>query len=196
MTDRRARTRSALGEAALDLAASFPLDDITVTALAQRAGVTRETFYQYSASVVDVLADALATELAVITDANSTLPATLPSGDSVFRAPTEQLVDHLVARYAVYRHAMAPHLHGTLRVLLTRYVLTGLLAHLDAHPTIAPAIDGRRPDAFGRVALATYAAAGTVSVLEEWLASPEPVERRILVDAILSAAPEWWQGRA
>ena len=195
MAERQTKTRSALAEAVLELAAGTPIDDITVTALAQRAGITRETFYKHTPGIVDLLADSLAGELADIAEANNALPATLPTGDSVFRRPTEQLVGHLVARAQVYRNAMNPRLHARIRELLTGYISLGLLTHLDAHPEIAPSIDGARPDAFGRVALAAYAAAGTVGVLEEWLARTDTVEPAELTEVILAAAPEWWQGR-
>ena len=195
MAERQTRTRSALAEAVLELAAETPIDDITVTALAQRAGITRETFYKHTPGIVDLLSDSLAGELADIAEANNALPATLPTGDSVFRRPTEQLVGHLVHRARVYRSAMNPRLHARIRELLTEYISLGLLTHLDAHPEIAPSIGGARPDAFGRVALAAYAAAGTVGVLEEWLARTDTVEPAQLTEVILAAAPEWWQGR-
>ena len=198
VAERQTRTKSALALAVLELAAETPIADITVTALAQRAGITRETFYKHSSGIVDVLADSLASELAIIGEANNALPATLPTGDSVFRRPTEQLVEHLVARANVYRNAMNPRLDARIRELLTEYISLGLLTHLDAHPEIAPSINGRAPDAFGRVALAAYAAAGTVGVLEEWLArvgGSEAVDHDELTEVILAAAPEWWQGK-
>lgn len=198
VAERQTKTRSALAQAVLELASETSLSDITVTALAQRAGITRETFYKHTSGIVELLADSLATELAIIGEANSALPASLPTGDSVFRRPTEQLVEHLVARSEVYRNAMNPRLDARIRELLTEYISIGLLTHLDAHPEIAPALAGQRPDAFGRVALAAYAAAGTVGVLEEWLArvgSTDAVDRDELTEVILAAAPEWWQGR-
>ncbi len=43
--------------------------------------------------------------------------------------------------------------------------------------------------------MVAYAAAGTIGVLEEWLSTDEPVAPDRLVEVILAAAPEWWQGR-
>jgi AcrR family transcriptional regulator len=188
---RRTRTRGSLAQAALELAAVTPLDDITVTALAQRAGITRETFYRHATSVADATAAALGEELRVIQQENSALPAVSPTGDSVFRKPTRQLVDHVTDRAEVYRHAMRPRLHPRLREVLTAHIGAGLLIHLDAHPEIAP-----RAGAFARLGLVAYAAAGTVGVLEEWLAADDPVDRQTLTDVILAAAPEWWQGQS
>lgn len=195
MAERQTKTRSALAQAVLELAADTPIEEITVTALAQRAGITRETFYKHTPGIVDLLADSLAVELAEIGEANNALPAISPTGDSVFRRPTEQLVGHLVERAPVYRNAMNPRLHARIRELLTEYISLGLLVHLDAHPEIAPTIEGARPDEFGRIALAAYAAAGTVGVLEEWLVRTETVDPAELTEVILAAAPEWWQGR-
>jgi len=193
--ERRTRTRGSLAGAVLELAAAVPLAELTVTAVAKRAGITRETFYRHATGVADALARALGEELGASRDANSALPARSPTGDSVFRTPTEQLVDHLFEREAVYRGAMSPRLHPRLREVLTEYIGHGLALHLDAHPEIAPPIATARPDAFGRAALVAYAAAGTVGVLEEWLSADVPVGRETLTGAILAAAPEWWQGR-
>jgi AcrR family transcriptional regulator len=193
---RRTRTRGSLAQAALELAASGPLADITVTALAERAGITRETVYRHTAGVAEAVAAALGEELRVIQEENSALPAVSGTGDSVFRTPTRQLVEHLVARAPVYRNAMAPRLHPRVREVLTEYIAAGLAVHLEAHPEIAPAVGAAPPDAFGRAGLVAYAAAGTVGVLEEWLATDEPVAPEELTELILAAAPEWWQGRA
>lgn len=195
MNERRRESRDALREAVLRLAATAPVDRITVTALAQAAGVSRETFYQQSSTVAEVLVDALEVELAALVDENVDLPVSLPDGGSVFRAPTEQLVEHIESRRDVYRNAMAPRLHAGVRDLLTRYIRAGLLHHLQAHPEIAPTIGGRAPGEFGRMALASYGAAGTVGVLEDWLISDAMMDRGYLVDLILAAAPEWWQQR-
>ena len=194
--NRRTGTRARVESAALRLVADEPLDDVTVTALASDAGVTRETFYRHYSGVADALARALEAELQIIVDDNSALPATSVTNDSVFRAPTAQLVRHMDARRIVYRHAMNPRLHPQLHDLLTRYVHVGLQRHLEQHPEIAPRIRDAAPTAFGRRALSAYAAAGTVGVLEEWLMSDEPHDPGLLVDEILAAAPEWWQGVA
>lgn len=191
---RRTGTRDAVEHAALRLVAAEPLDDVTVTALAREAGITRETLYRHYTGVADALSSALERELQVIGEANSALPAISATGDSVFRAPTEQLVQHMERRSGVYRHAMNPGLHPQLRDLLTRYVHSGLMLHLEQHPEIAPSIAGAPPTPFGRVALVAYAAAGTVGVFEHWLANSEADSPALLTDEILAAAPEWWQG--
>lgn len=190
---RRTRTKGSLARAALDLATAEPLGDITVTALAERAGITRETFYRYAASVADAVADALGEELTRLLEQAPEIPVVSATGDSVFRRPTDDLVEHLTARQAVYRNAMRPRLHPRLRELLMEHLSRGLAAHLDAHPEIAPDIRGARPTAFDRAGMVAYAAAGTIGVLEEWL-STEAEDPRRLTDVILAAAPEWWQG--
>ena len=68
-TDRRSvRTRAALAEALADeIAATGDLSRVTVTAVTERAGVTRRTFYSHYtdiASLVNAVEDELVTELA------------------------------------------------------------------------------------------------------------------------------------
>ncbi|MBL7253167.1 hypothetical protein [Paractinoplanes lichenicola] len=192
---RRTRTKGSMAQAALDLAAASPLSDITVTALAERAGITRETFYRYAASVADAVADALGAELEALQAQNPEIPAVSTTGESVFLQPTRALVAHVSHRAAVYRHALQPRLHPRLRELLMENLSRGLAAHLDAHPEIAPPIGAARPGPFDRAGMVAYAAAGTIGVLEEWLALTDPADPDRLTQVILAAAPEWWQGR-
>ena len=194
MDTRQLKTRRALFDAILSLAAETPVDDITVTALAQRAGITRETFYRHSDSPVDLLAVALAEDLGALAAVDEVLPARSETGESVFRAPTAVLIEHMSRHADIYRRAMNPHLNARLRESLTNLVTWGLMRHLDAHPEIAPTIGGEPADAIGRRVLVAYAASGTIGAIELWLSEGDPSDLDGATEAILAAAPEWWQG--
>ncbi|MFB2582330.1 TetR/AcrR family transcriptional regulator [Herbiconiux sp. P15] len=195
MDPRQLKTRAALVDAIVTLADTTPLDAITVTALSEAAGITRDTFYRHAQSPTDLLASVLSADLDAILASNSHLPVASANGDSVFRRPTEQVVAHVAARAPLYRSAMQPRLDADIRNLLVAYMAAGLAAHLEAHPEIAPLIGGAPPTPAGRRMLVAYAAAGTVGALEEWLETGDLTDQHAAVEGILAAAPEWWQLR-
>ncbi|MDN4472909.1 TetR/AcrR family transcriptional regulator [Demequina zhanjiangensis] len=64
MDARVARTRARLQEALLELARERPASEVSISDIADRAGVNRSTFYQHYADRDTLLADALDAEIA------------------------------------------------------------------------------------------------------------------------------------
>lgn len=181
MDARSLRSRESLRAAVLDLSARMPVADVTVSAICRSAGVTRDTFYRHAESPVQLLAEALATEIDV---AMEILPRTDAIGDG-----ERALLEHVRRRASVYRGAMHPLLAAPVRSTLEGSIRSGLLLWAELRPKIVPAAFVGDPSAM-RIAVA-YAAAGTVGAIEEWLrGDDDDIDRAVRL--ILAASPEWW----
>lgn len=181
MDARSRRSRESLRTAVLTLAGRTPIADVTASAICREAGVTRDTFYRHADSPVELLADALATEIA---EAMEVLPSTGTIGDG-----ERALLAHVQHRLAVYHGAMHPLLAAPVRSNLESSIRSGLELWARMHPGILPAVFAG-DEAAMRIATA-YAAAGTVGAIEEWVrGGAADVDRA--VELILAASPEWW----
>ncbi len=181
MDARARRSQENLRRAVLTLADRARIADVTVSAVCEEAGVTRDTFYRHAESPVGLLADALAAE---IDEAMATLPSIEEIGEA-----ERVLLAHVHRRADVYRGAMHPLLAAPVRGNLERSIAAGLVVWAELHPQIVPTTFAEDPVAM-RMAVA-YAAAGTVGAIEEWLRSgDDDIERAVRV--ILAASPEWW----
>lgn len=165
----------------ISLAASTPIAEITASAICREAGVTRDTFYRHAARPLDLLADALGSEIDEVMTA-------LPESDAIGDGE-RALLEHVQRRADVYRGAMHPLLAAPVRNNLEHSIRRGLELWARLHPHIVPSvfIDD---EAAMRMAIA-YAAAGTVGAIEEWLRSGDTDINRA-VEVILAASPEWW----
>ncbi|GAA3663579.1 TetR/AcrR family transcriptional regulator [Microbacterium marinilacus] len=175
------RSRDSLRAAVLDLTTETPIADVTASAVCQRAGVTRDTFYRHAESPLDLLAEALADEIAEVMDG---LPGQRTIGDG-----ERALIEHVHRRSAVYRNTMHPLLAGPVRANLDRMIRRGLQTWAGLHPRILPPAFADDPQAL-ELAVA-YAAGGTVGAIEEWLRrGDDDIDRAVRL--ILAASPEWW----
>jgi AcrR family transcriptional regulator len=115
MDARSHRSQESLRSAVLTLAARSPIADVTASAICREAGVTRDTFYRHTTSPVDLLADALGAEIAVIMAAIAEHPAI---GD---------------AERALLTHVRARGLNGDDRALLmaTAYAAAGTVGAIE-----------------------------------------------------------------
>jgi AcrR family transcriptional regulator len=181
MDARSYRSQESLRSAVLTLAARSPIADVTASAICREAGVTRDTFYRHTTSPVDLLADALGAEIAVIMAAISEHPAI---GDA-----ERALLSHVQARAAVYRGAMNPILAAPVRRNLDLSIRVGLDIWRGLRPHIVPA--ALTGDDRALLMATAYAAAGTVGAIEEWLLSGvDDIDRA--AEIILAASPDWW----
>ncbi|MGW8483157.1 hypothetical protein ACWGJP_08445 [Microbacterium sp. NPDC055903] len=181
MDARSRRSRESLRSAVLTLASSIPIDDVTVSAICVEAGVTRDTFYRHAQGPVELLADALAAEIA---QAMEVLPDTDAIGDG-----ERALLAHIQHRLPVYRGAMSPLLAAPVRSNLEGAIRSGLDLWARLHPGILPPLFADDEAAL-RIATA-YAAAGTVGAIEEWVRGGA-ADIDLAVELILAASPEWW----
>lgn len=177
------RSREALRAAVLELAARRDVGSLSVSEICTRAGVTRDTFYRHAQSPVGLLADALGAELDHLRGEFST-PAAVGSVETA-------ILNHVVARLAVYRGAMRPVLPAEVRDRLERLFADGLTRQASLHPEILP--PRLRDERAVGIAVA-YAASGAVGAIEAWLRTADG-DVADVVDIILAASPSWWIGR-
>jgi AcrR family transcriptional regulator len=196
VVERRRRSKSA-GERLIDavriLACKAGIHDVSVAALCQQAGITRDTFYRYASRPIDVLASAMSEDL----PSAAALLALLwqPAAGNPLEAPGRAVLEHVDRNRAIYRHALHPHLDSALREVLIGRIEALLTRYLQLRPEAVPAIDGAQPTVAEIRRLAVFTAAGIVGAIEDWLAQdpPEPLDRMLAL--LFTAAAPWWRQR-
>lgn len=181
MDARATRTRTALHDAVLALAAEQPIDEISAAAVSRAAGITRDTFYRHAESPLELLADALGSEL----DALRTRLDETPT----IRDAERHLLEHVRDRAAVYRGTMHPSIAAPVRARLELQLRAGLEDWARRQPGIVPPRLAGDPTAL-RMAVA-YASAGTVGAIEEWLRQGA-LDVESGIEIVLTASPAWW----
>jgi AcrR family transcriptional regulator len=160
MDPRASRTRASLQSALLALAREHALDRISVADIVERAGVNRSSFYQHYADKEVLLAEALESEVAGVSDTIRTSPPT--DGTTIPRELYLYLA-HIADNAAVYRRVLGD--HGSPLVAAR---LRGQIEHI-----VRDAVPAANPDAFPGLPLDIVAAgiAGSAfGVLTAWLA--------------------------
>ena len=179
------RTALAFEQAIVELAAQRPVSQITVADLAERAGVTRATFYNRYSSPLELLIQVLDADL----ERGHRLKETRRTegrypADQILRLTISDVADHVERFMAVYRHALYdPAARGVYEALL-RYFTDRSLEVLDwsTHPDL--------PRASHQV-IAQFFAHGFAGAIKAWL-SDDSVTKTDLVEAALACAPAWW----
>jgi AcrR family transcriptional regulator len=179
------RTVHALEAAIIELAAQQPVSRITVSALADRAGVTRATFYHRYDSPLDLLIQVLYADL----DRGHRREARLRaegthSASEMLRLTTTQVADHVERFHAVYRQA----LHDP----ADRGVYEALVRHF-ANYALAFMARSTRPDvpAANHGVVASFVAHGFAGAIVAWLGD-DGLTKMDMVDAAVACAPTWW----
>lgn len=185
------RSADALRDAILALTAERPVERISVTEVARRAGVTRATFYNHATSPATLLTGTLEAELDAIQAGFLVRAEQDPQEvESIWRASELELIEHIERHGAVYRAGLAPveGAHGSvLAHLLAGHIERGLSAYLEQSPA---ADDGATAT---RMAMAAaFVSLGTVGALRAWLESPEPHDPQFAADTILDLIPRLW----
>ncbi|MBK3577186.1 TetR/AcrR family transcriptional regulator [Streptomyces sp. MBT65] len=179
------RTTRAFEEAIVDLAGRRPVSQITIGELADRAGVTRATFYNRYSSPLDLLIQVLSDDLERGHRQEVALRARGGhSAHELLRMSTAEVGDHVERYLAIYRHALAdPADSGVYDALVrhfSEYALT-FMAEGD-HPGL--------PEANRRM-IAQFMAHGFAGAIRAWLNDPS-VTKDDMVDAAVACAPAWW----
>jgi AcrR family transcriptional regulator len=185
VTDWSTGTPGALASAAKRLAAAHSIDQVSVTELCREAGLTRDTFYRYAASPIEVLAQALDEEL-------GELPLGGAPDRSVMDAPTRVLLEHVRDHQTIYRNALHPHLDAALRDVLVARITALLVAYADTHPHAVPLVAGRAAGPAERRVFAAYAASGAVGAVEQLLGEGELVDLERAGELLHTASAPWW----
>ncbi|MGV9270898.1 TetR/AcrR family transcriptional regulator [Kitasatospora sp. NPDC003701] len=178
------RTTAALRQAVVELASQRPVSRITVAELAERAGITRATFYNRYSTLVDPLIEALHADLETGHRLEDRRRAEGASGPELLRLSVVEVADH-VERFAdVYRHALAEPADRGVYDALVRHFGEYALAFLARAP--GPDLPG-----LNHRVVAQFLAHGFAGAIKAWVADPS-VTKEELVDAAVACAPVWW----
>jgi AcrR family transcriptional regulator len=185
-TDPRiARTTRACEVAIVELASELPISQITVADLAERAQVTRATFYNHYASPLDLLIQVLRADLATADhqDEERRTEGRLPPPE-LQRISLGEVADHIERFRAVYHHAMHDPADGGVYDALVRYFgdyATWFIARC-SHPDL--------PRTNHHV-MAQFLAHGFAGAIKAWLGD-DSLTKEDLIDAAVACTPAWW----
>ncbi len=167
------RTDQALTLAIVELASQRPVSQVTVADLADRAGVTRATFYNRHGSPLELLIQVLYGRA-----------EGRYSDPQMLRLATGDVADHVERFMAVYQHALHdPADNGVYEALVRHFTDYGLaFISRCTHPDL--------PDANHQV-IAQFVAHGFAGAIKAWL-SDDSVTKTDLIEAAVACAPVWW----
>jgi AcrR family transcriptional regulator len=180
------RTEQALARAVAALAAERPISQVTVAELAERAGVTRATFYNRYTSPLELLIEVLYADLERghrEEDARRAEGGYSP--EQMLRLAVAEVADH-VERYGdVYRQALHDPADRGVYEALARHFTDYALAFLarGAHQGLPAA---------NHQIVAQFVAHGFAGAIKAWL-SVDSATKADLVDAAVACAPAWWR---
>jgi AcrR family transcriptional regulator len=180
------RTTQACRVAIVELASERPVSQIAIADLADRAGVTRATFYNHYASPLELLIEVLLTDLecAHCHEEERRAKGDLSAGE-MLRLSIVDVADHIERFAAVYRQAVDDPADGGVYEALVRHFTQYAVAFIArcAHPDL--------PDANHDV-IAQFLAHGFAGAIKAWLSNTS-VSKTDLVDAAVACAPLWWR---
>jgi AcrR family transcriptional regulator len=194
MDARQRRSQQRLYAAVLRLAERTPIGDVSVTAVAESAGVHRSTFYEHAASPGDLLRAALTAEL---DEARERLLAH-PDADVVtaIERTTVAVADHLQRHAAIYRRGLAPDAGpGSLVTMLAEHFQrSGRLLVEQGRVRVLVTAPATAQDVTVEAGLG-FIAFGTVGAARAWLAQPEPRDPAEFLALVEALQPDWWGRR-
>jgi AcrR family transcriptional regulator len=192
---RSVRSREALSRAILALAAEGPVTEVTITALCERAGVTRRTFYNHSDSPVALLKQVLTAELDVVGDRMRADTAE-PDADltTAVRHSFGAMIGHVRRHRSIYRDAKTGRLHPDLYMLLRDHFFDALRHSIVTSVRRIPEIDRVRVGTSrysSAVDLhAAYVANAFAGVIESAIEHPS-VTTEFALDVVVASLPRW-----
>lgn len=182
---RLVRTSRAFQAAVVDLAAERPISQVSVADLAERAGVTRATFYNHYASPLALLIEVLLADLELAhIDEERRRAEDGHSAAEMLRLSIVDVVEHIVRFEAVYRLAVNDPADGGVYEALVRhfsaYAVTFI--ELSTNPGLPTS---------NHAVIAEFLAHGFAGAIKAWLSDPS-VSKDDLIDAAMACAPVWW----
>jgi AcrR family transcriptional regulator len=180
------RTAQACSEAIVELASQQPISQITVADLAERAKVTRATFYNHYTSPLELLIQVLLADLERAHHREEERRADPGlSTTEMLRLSIVDVADHIERYEAVYRQAVHdPADEGVYEALVRHFIdyAEAFIARC-THPNLP---DSNRP------VIAQFVAHGFAGAIKAWL-SDNSLTKQDLVDAAAACAPLWWR---
>ncbi|HUE61411.1 MAG TPA: TetR/AcrR family transcriptional regulator [Acidimicrobiales bacterium] len=179
------RTAQACEEAIVELASEKPISQITVADLAERAKVTRATFYNHYATPLELLIQVLLADLerAHLQEQERRSGGSLSAAE-MLRLSIADVADHIERFKAVYQHAVHNPADGGVYEALVRHFTDYARVFIArcTHPDL--------PDKNHHV-IAQFVAHGFAGAIKAWL-SDTSVTKEALIDAAVASAPVWW----
>lgn len=183
MTDARIlRTRSALHEAIIGLASTKSVGEITVSELADKAGINRVTFYKHYTTPAEALSAAL---LAELEEAHANVPDPSTSSEA-FNISLTTGLDHIDSRRDLYTIAFRDTVDGTVPMMLSKFLTDISLTYLTKRRKRKPAL----PDIDLDVA-AAYLASGAVGAIHVWILEGDMARERFF-ENLQHLTPSWF----
>jgi len=179
------RTTRAFEQAIVELASQRPVSQITVAELADRAGVTRATFYNRYTSPLDLLIQVLYGDLERTHGLEQARRAQGGySAGQMLRLATGDVVDHVERFKDIYRHALRDPADRGLYLALVRHFTDYGLAFMaqGTHP---------EPPSANHQIMAAFVAHGFAGAIEAWLRD-DTASKEDLIRAAVACAPAWW----
>lgn len=169
----------------MELARERPVSQITVAELAERAGVTRATFYNHYGTPLELLIGVLLADLERAHQLEEDRRAAGGySAAEMLRLTTADVADHIERFKALYQHAVGDPADGAVYEALVRHFTDYAQAFIarSTHPQL--------PHKNHQV-IARFVAHGFAGAIKAWL-SDDAVSKADLVDAAVASAPVWW----
>ena len=169
----------------MELASQRPISQITVADLADRARVTRATFYNHYSSPLELLIQVLLVDLERAHRLEEERRAHGNySAAEMLRLTTSDVAEHIERFKALYQHTVRDPADGAVYEALVRHFADYALAFIArcTHPDL--------PDVNHQV-VAQFVAHGFAGAIKAWL-SDDTLTTADLVDAAVAAAPVWW----
>jgi AcrR family transcriptional regulator len=179
------RSTQALESAIVELAAERPVSQITVAELADRAAVTRATFYNRYGSPLELLIQVLNADLERAHRAEDKRRAEggYPAAQ-LLRMSIEDVAKHVERFKPVYQHALRdPADRGVYEALVRHFA--GYAQNFIARAT-HPDLPGGNHHVVGR-----FLAHGFAGAIEAWVGD-DSLTTEDLVEASAACAPIWW----
>lgn len=182
---RIARTTRACERAVVELAAESPISQVSVADLAERAGITRATFYNHYANPLALLIEVLLADLERAHFGEETRRAEGSySAEEMLRLSIVDVADHIERFEAVYRLAVHDPADGGVYESLVRHFSEYALSFIEqsAHAGLPASNSG---------VIAQFLAHGFAGAIKAWVGDPS-VSKDDLIDAATACAPVWW----
>src|ERR1700730_17005391 len=178
------RTVRAFEQAIVELASQQPVSQVTVADLADRAGVTRATFYNRYGSPLKLLIQVLYADLERGHRLEEARRAEGRYADGqMLRLATGDVADHVERFMAVYQHALHDPADDGVYEALVRHFTDYALAFIarSAHPDLPRT---------NHEVIAQFVAHGFAGAIKAWL-SDNSLTKTDLVEAAVACAPVW-----
>jgi AcrR family transcriptional regulator len=178
------RTTQAFEQAIVEIASERPVSQISVAELADRAGVTRATFYNRYSTPLELLIQVLDADLDRGHRLEDERALRGHPAAELLRLTTAEVGNHVERFRAIYRLSLDDPADSGVYEALVRHFSEYTLAFMARGDRSA------LPDANPQV-IAQFMAHGFAGAIKAWL-QDSSVTKDDMIDAAVACAPAWW----